>query len=215
MMKSQLKIHYISDLDSLPIAHWGEVLMQKGSVGNIDVVNWKEFSHLPQTTFFVGYSSTSICIHYKVRGDGLRALFANDHEPVWQDSCVEFFCKRIDQEGYYNFEFNCIGTCLSAVHKTREDRTSRPLEEMTTILRHSSLEKKTFEEKQGMAEWSLTVGIPFELIDLDGKNLPEKILANFYKCGDGTQNVHYVSWAPIVVEQPDFHRPDFFGEIYF
>lgn len=215
MMKSQLKIHYISDLDSLPITHWGEVLMQKGSVGNIDVVNWKEFSHLPQTTFFVGYSSTSICIHYKVRGDGLRALFANDHEPVWQDSCVEFFCKRIDQEGYYNFEFNCIGTCLSAVHKTREDRTSRPLEEMTTILRHSSLEKKTFEEKQGMAEWSLTVGIPFELIGLDGKNLPEKILANFYKCGDGTQNVHYVSWAPIVVEQPDFHRPDFFGEIYF
>lgn len=215
MMKSQLKIHYISDLDSLPITHWGEVLMQKGSVGNIDVVNWKEFSHLPQTTFFVGYSSTSICIHYKVRGEGLRALFANDHEPVWQDSCVEFFCKRIDQEGYYNFEFNCIGTCLSAVHKTREDRTSRPAEEMKQILRHSSLEKKTFEEKQGMAEWSLTVGIPFELIGLDGKNLPEKILANFYKCGDGTQNVHYVSWAPIVVKQPDFHRPDFFGEIYF
>lgn len=215
MMKSQLKIHYISDLDSLPITHWGEVLMQKGSVGNIDVVNWKEFSHLPQTSFFVGYSSSALCIHYKVRGEGLRALFANDHEPVWQDSCVEFFCKRIDQEGYYNFEFNCIGTCLSAVHKTREDKTSRPLEEMTTILRHSSLEKKTFEEKQGMAEWSLTVGIPFELIGLDGKNLPEKILANFYKCGDGTQNVHYVSWAPIVVEQPDFHRPDFFGEIYF
>jgi len=214
-MKKQLKIDYISDLNILPISEWSNVLKQNGAVGSIDVVNWAEFSHKPETMFYVAYSSNAICIHYEVRGEGLRALFANDHEPVWQDSCVEFFCKRIDQEGYYNFEFNCIGTCLSAVHKTREDRISRPLEEMKQILRYSSLEKSTFEEKSGMAEWSLTVAIPFELIGLDGNNLPEKILANFYKCGDGTQNVHYVSWAPIVVEQPDFHRPDFFGEIYF
>ena len=88
-------------------------------------------------------------------------------------------------------------------------------EEMKKILRHSSLERSTFEEKPGLAEWSLTISIPFELIGLDGKKLPEKILANFYKCGDGTQNVHYVSWNAIEVAKPDFHRPDYFGEIYF
>ncbi len=214
-MKKQLKIDYISTLDTLPISEWGNVLKQKGAVGSIDVINWVEFSHKPETKFYVAYSSNAICIHYEVRGEGLKALFANDQEPVWQDSCVEFFCKRVDQEGYCNFEFNCIGTCLSAVHKSREDRTSRPTEEMKKILRHSSLEKSTFEEKSGVAEWSLTVAIPFELIGLDGNNLPEKIWANFYKCGDGTKNVHYVSWNAIEVANPDFHRPDYFGEIYF
>lgn len=214
-MKKQLKIDYINELNALPIAAWGEVLVRKGAVGKIDILNWQAFSHLPQTTFFVAYSSSAICIHYKVTGEGLKALFAKDQEPVWQDSCVEFFCKRVDQEGYFNFEFNCIGTCLSAVHNTREDKTSRPEEQMRKILRHSSLKKVTFDEQPGIAEWSLTVAIPFELLGLDGNSLPQKILANFYKCGDGTRNVHYVSWAPIAVEQPDFHRPDFFGEIYF
>ncbi len=214
-MKKQLKIDYIEALDKLPISEWSNVLRQKGAIGSIDVVNWLEFPHLPNTKFYVAYSSNAICIHYEVKGEGLKALFANDQDPVWQDSCVEFFCKRVDQEGYYNFEFNCIGTSLSAVHKTRENRTSRPKEEMETILRFSSLERTTFEEKSGIAEWSLTVAIPFALIGLDGKRLPEKILANFYKCGDGTQNVHYVSWNAIEVEKPDFHRPDYFGEIYF
>ncbi|MDR1556412.1 MAG: hypothetical protein LBS88_05185, partial [Tannerellaceae bacterium] len=35
------------------------------------------------------------------------------------------------------------------------------------------------------------------------------------KCADDTDTPHYLSWNPIAVSAPDFHRPDFFGEIYF
>ncbi|MBR3931598.1 MAG: hypothetical protein IKJ46_03350, partial [Tidjanibacter sp.] len=28
-----------------------------------------------------------------------------------------------------------------------------------------------------------------------------------------TDPVHFVSWSPIGVEQPDFHRPEWFGEL--
>jgi hypothetical protein len=39
--------------------------------------------------------------------------------------------------------------------------------------------------------------------------------ANFYKCGDKTKRAHFLSWNPIDIAKPDFHRPDFFGEITF
>jgi hypothetical protein len=50
---------------------------------------------------------------------------------------------------------------------------------------------------------------------LDAKNLPEKIRGNFYKCADDTEMPHFVSWSPIHLPTPNFHCPDFFGEIYF
>ncbi len=214
-MKKHLKLVRLDELEALPIEKWDALLVEKGVAGKIDSVNWTEFSHCPETSFYVAYTSSDICISYHVKGQGLKALFANDQEPVWQDSCVEFFCKRIGQEGYFNFEFNCIGTCLSAIHVTRENRTSRSEEQMQRIRRSSSVARETFAERDGEFEWQLTVAIPLDLLGLDGNNLPEKFLANFYKCGDETKNVHYVSWAPIAVDKPDFHRPDFFGELYF
>ena len=39
--------------------------------------------------------------------------------------------------------------------------------------------------------------------------------ANFYKCGDLTVHPHFLSWNPVTSEQPDFHRPCDFGELYF
>ena len=45
-----------------------------------------------------------------------------------------------------------------------------------------------------------------ESLGIDPENLPKKIRANFYKCGDKTAHPHYVSWAPINTPQPDFHR---------
>ena len=30
---------------------------------------------------------------------------------------------------------------------------------------------------------------------------------------DKTAHPHYLSWSPIGTEKPDFHRPEFFGEL--
>ncbi len=46
---------------------------------------------------------------------------------------------------------------------------------------------------------------------LEGKRIP----ANFYKCGDKLRTPHFLSWNKIEIEKPDFHRPDFFGELHF
>jgi hypothetical protein len=42
-----------------------------------------------------------------------------------------------------------------------------------------------------------------------------KCKANFYKCGDELSQPHYLSWNNIKSGKPNFHLPEFFGEINF
>jgi hypothetical protein len=127
---------------------------------------------------------------------------------------VEFFVKKPGSDYYFNFEFNCIGTCDCARRKSRKDKVSLTPEEYASIERYSTLGDTPFEEKKGIHAWELIVAIPFKTMDIDQNNLPEKLLGNFYKCADDTENPHFLSWNPIETAQPDFHRPEFFGEIY-
>ena len=76
------------------------------------------------------------------------------------------------------------------------------------------MRRRAFEEIKGIHTWNLIVVIPLKLMGLDPSNLPEKILGNFYKCADETMNPHFVSWSPIDLPEPNFHCPEFFGEIY-
>ena len=41
----------------------------------------------------------------------------------------------------------------------------------------------------------------------------DTIKANFYKCGDETEHLHYGMWSRCETEKPDFHRPEFFGTL--
>ena len=35
------------------------------------------------------------------------------------------------------------------------------------------------------------------------------------KCGDDTAVPHFLSWNPIGAPRPNFHTPEYFGEIHF
>ena len=65
--------------------------------------------------------------------------------------------------------------------------------------------------------WEVAYMVPFNLIK---KYIPEyqykegmTIRSNFYKCGKMTQFPHHGIWNPMSLEKPDFHRPEYFGEI--
>ena len=120
----------------------------------------------------------------------------------------------VDDPNYYNFEFNCIGTCDASYRESRDSKKSLTAEEYASIRRFSSLPHTAFSEKLGVYSWELVVAIPFRLMGLDPDNLPEKIMGNFYKCADDTEFPHFVSWSPIGLPTPNFHCPEFFGEIY-
>jgi len=215
-MKS-LTIRYIEALNDIDIELASDILDDAGVLDTIEILNWvKEYPYRPITQFNIGRSTDSIFIKFSVRGSMLRAIYSNDQDPVNEDSCVEFFCKPEGSDKYTNFEFNCIGTCSASTRKSRtEEVVPFTQEELNTIKRAPSIGRRAFNEMEGMFEWELTVSIPFVLMNVDPLNLPDKIMGNFYKCADGTDSMHFVTWSPVKTEKPDFHCPEYFGELNF
>lgn len=213
---NKLKIPYLPALDVLDMSSVDFLMENKSYRDYINMVNWKEkYPYKPIAVFDIARSDIYMYIRYFAKGYSLKAIFGDDNSPVHKDSCVEFFMKKEDEYEYMNFEFNCIGTCDAARRQSREIKKSLTPYEYSGIRRYSSLENKPFDEKKGVHSWELVVAIPLKLMGLDPNNLPEKILGNFYKCADVTDAPHYLSWSPIDTPEPDFHQPEFFGELYF
>lgn len=211
-----LKIPNLPALDVLDLSSVDYFLENKALRLYINTVNWEDYPYKPVAVVDVARTNKNLYLRYFVRGYSLKASYGTDGSPVHKDSCVEFFVKTPGSvHNYTNFEFNCIGTCDAAYRQSKTEKTGMTPEEYATIRRHSSLEVKTFEEVTGIFSWELVVSIPFTLMDIDSKKLPEKIYANFYKCADETQHPHFLSWAPINLPEPNFHCPDFFSELYF
>lgn len=211
------KVEYNPKLESIEITEAAIFFERNYSFEYVDMLNWPvQFPYKPDCRFKIARSINSLFIHFKVKENNIRATCETNHEPVWEDSCVEFFCQLPGQKYYFNFEFNCIGTCLATNRLSRtEDIILFESEDMDLIKRFSSLGIKPFEEKTGNFEWKLTVEIPFSLIGIQIDELPTAIKANFYKCGDETSVPHYLSWNNITRKEPDFHQPEFFGELIF
>lgn len=203
-----LKIPYLKEMVQENPALIGERLIASGAMIKTDKINWAEFPHMPDTTVYLGYSDQSLWLHYLVKNDFVKAVYRKDQEPVWQDSCVEFFLKQGDI--YRNFEFNSLGVCLSAFGPDRSSRKSLDHESMLQIMRFSSLSIDRLPSEDVLTNWSLTVSIPLDLIGLSAGS---QFLANFYKCGDETKVPHYISWSAIDTASPDFHRPEFFAPV--
>ncbi len=183
----------------------------------VDVVNWKAFSYKPEVRFSIAWAPGHIIYKYYVRESVIRARFTEDNAPVWQDSCVEFFVAPAGDGVYYNFEINCIGTCLAEKGLSRSPREKLQPNIIEKIRRYPSLGVAPIEEQTGNFSWDLLVVIPSDAF-VDHQVEIRKgtsFRANFYKCGDELSQPHYLSWNPIGTEEPDFHRPEFFGELKF
>lgn len=177
----------------------------------LECVPWKEqFPYKPLVGVAIAHSDTALLIRFEVEEEGCRAVCTEANGPVWEDSCVEFFVKDPDSRYYYNFETSCIGVGLAGKRLSRSEFTHFSREEMAAVKRRASLPCTPF-EAEGTTRWSVELEIPFASLDCPGR--PERLLANFYKCGDKTMKPHFLSWSPVLTPAPDFHRPDFFGKL--
>lgn len=184
-----------------------------GARFDVDCVNWPEaFPYAPLCGGRVARTRDALVVDFRVSGLDLRARNTADNGRQWEDSCVEVFIQDPDGAPYYNFEINALGKVLACKGPERHNRTPRPVEEMEDILRFSQVDGGPLEQ-EGIHTWRVGVIIPFYLIGIDPENLPRSIRANFYKCGDKTAHPHFLSWSPVETPKPDFHRPEFFGEL--
>ena len=179
-------------------------------------VNWPAYPHCPQVTFRLGHTGTALALAFDVKEESVRALETRAHGAVHMDSCVELFIS-FDGASYYNLELNCIGTPHLAYGPWRTERRFVPLPLMERLAVRASLGAEPFGEKTGGVEWSLTARVPlacfaFDALDtLDGRAARAKL----YKCGDALPVKHYVTWHPVQTPAPDYHRPEFFGDVLF
>lgn len=211
-----LKIPFIPDLEKMSYEDLDMALETGGAKSFIGEVCWpNQFPYHPDASFAVARSKTHIAVLYHVRCLDLRAMALEDNGPVWEDSCCEFFASDPVDGTYYNFEMNCIGTLLGAKRKSREECMHYPAGKLAEVVRHSTLARKQRDISGKIFGWSAGMVIPLEMIGADPDNLPSSIRANFYKCADKSAHPHFLSWNRVETPAPDFHRPDFFGELVF
>lgn len=183
----------------------------------IDCNNWiKQFPYSPRAMCRMSHDENVLKIEFNVNEKYTKACQSQDNSEVWFDSCVELFLS-FDEKGYYNFEFNCIGVALVGFRKTKPDVVHASKDVLALIKRNSNLGSENFEEITGDNNWTLNVEIPKEAFWGHKFKTLDKLKANgnVYKCGDGVKEPHFLSWNPIDTEKPNFHVPQFFGNIIF
>ena len=140
-----------------------------------------------------------------------RAVYTERDEPIYKDSCLEFFCRPFEDDSrYFNFEINPNGAYLSEIGTARSDR--RFIKDITDL--HPEVEVLPLEKG-----WGVSIIIPEQLIsELFGREFSLNdigyISANFYKCGEETGSPHFSSAFFVDTPTPDFHRPEYFEKLY-
>lgn len=213
-VRFELNVPFVGSLDAMTMSSVADYMELHLKKEGINCVNWEgDYPYHPIAIFSMAYSSEFLYVNYFVRCNYLRAVNYKNNSPVAEDSCVEFFLQTPESEEYWNFEFNCIGAVNASHRKDRKHPTRLTDKELSTVKRYATCGSKPFQELEGMFNWGLTVAIPFRLIGIDVSMSPIELKGNFYKCASATSMPHYLSWAPIKTEKPDFHRPEFFGKI--
>ncbi len=174
-----------------------------------------------------GYSRPeSYAAMFGVEGEGIYALLwsfednvrcecTKRDDPVYTDSCLELFLMPVEGDSrYINFEVNKNGVYLSQIGTCREDR--RFIKEFTNLEpKISPIEI----EENGKTAWGCEIFLPesfiSELYQTEFSVKECSIKGNFYKCADSAKAPHYAAHFPVKTINPDFHRPEFFGDIIF
>ena len=189
---------------------WG-VKWDEVPVAPVDSFRWLE-GYAPKTTAQLAFSAgVGLFLRMTCEEENPTAIYRRYNDPVYTDSCMEFFCDWLGDGRYVNMEMNALGTLLSCVGPDRHART--PIADLT--------DGEIFPVKGEICDgyWQVTAEIPSALLCriLGVDSIPfghgYTLRGNFYKCGDDTAVVHYGMWNPVGTDKPDFHRPEYFGAL--
>ncbi len=135
-----------------------------------------------------------------------RITYLEPGGEVCEDSCLEIFLNFAPEKSssYINFEMNAGGAYLFGIGPDRYDRVDLKTPHMPEV------KAEILEDK-----WQVTLFIPNETIYAVYGKIDFKpgytFTGNAFKCGDLTEEEHYLSWAPLQRDAVDFHRSDKFG----
>lgn len=177
----------------------------------IDEICWEKPYKTPTVNFVTAYHPQALMVKFYVEENTHQAIYQHANDPVFKDSCVEFFIAVDGSGSYYNFEFNSLGACLASYGENRYDRKKLHPAQIETIRR-----KVKWVEKPPSAltyKWDITIIFPVTVFFYDNISCfkSNNYKTNFYKCGDDLVPLHYLAWNKVASSNPDFHQPKYFG----
>lgn len=86
--------------------------------------------HFPFTEAKIAYDNLAIYVIFRVKDKYVKAVHSEHQDPVYTDSCVEFFFSPDENssQGYFNLEMNCGGIMLFH-HQTAPRTNQTPIAE--------------------------------------------------------------------------------------
>jgi hypothetical protein len=205
-------------------AGWADPIWDQAETLAVQHFRPESSDHRPPTSARMLYDAGGLHGIFRVQDRYVRCLRTQYQDPVWRDSCVEFFAQPKPERGYFNFEFNCGGAFL-CTHITNPERTPEGFKEFrkvpaaigSTIQVQPSMPQRVEPEIPVPVVWTLSFFIPLSLFEHylgELGPLPGQVWrGNFFKCADESSHPHWASWSP--VDEFNFHRPDCFGSITF
>lgn len=201
------QVHYHSPMDEVirVLASCPPLTLQEAP--------WPAYPYKPAVGVRIGHTRDSLVLQFSVEEKSVKAEYRNTNDPVYRDSCVEFFIS-FDGINYYNLEFNCIGTGF--IGYGNADKTKRrPLAK--AIVEQVKTHAVINTERRAEINWELVLNVPFTVFGSDtiGLSSGSSCTGNFHKCGDELPEPHFIAWNPIDYPTPNFHLPQFFGKLFF
>lgn len=180
---------------------------------------WLDNGYRPAVEARACWTPRFLYVRFRVEERRVLVRFMKFQDPVYKDSCVEFFIDAFPEarKGYVNFETNAAGTLLAAFGPDRSNRAPLWPEDLAGFQAESTIPGPV-DGEYGAEAWTVDYRVPLGLFrKLYGRDIApgHRAAANFYKCGDETETPHYGAWSRVETPTPDFHRPEFFGEVVF
>ncbi len=165
----------------------------------------------PDTYYKVGIIGKSIVAQLKCYEENPKAVYENRDDPIYKDSCLEFFVKPFEEfPEYINVECNSKGAFLCEIG---EGKHGRQLLKAVTDL--SPIVESFFGRDAKGSYWGVKIEITEDLLkgvfEISSVNF-SIVSCNFYKCGDECEIPHYLAASPVTTLPPGFHNPQCFAK---
>ena len=179
-------------------------------------------AHFPKVQAKVAYHGHDIAVIFKVEDRYVRAVEIRNHGRIWEDSCVELFITPSNdiKTGFFNIEMNCCGKFLCCHQITRGvDVIPMQDKDMSRFKVAHTIKEPVITEITDPVTWCVEYSFPAEIFSAYSNAImpaPGVIWrANLYKCADLCSRPHWLTWAKVDFPTPNFHLPQFFGELVF
>ncbi len=170
------------------------------------------YSYSPKTTGRMGYIQNSgFLIEMTCFEKDPLTRYANTNDPVYTDSAMEAFIDFnpfCETPKYINFEFNSNGALLASYRKDRQDKTL-----LTELTVNIPIVETVVEKDFWKASLFTSLEFIGEIFGINTFNKGDILKGNFFKIGENDINPHFLSYAPIKAESPNFHLPEFFDTL--